>query len=233
MKNKKKATPAQSSHLNTTFNNIYSNENSVVVKQFKSHMAQYRDYIFGVYGGVDDAIDEILKLVNELQLKNKPADFKRVENSFVFNDYVFTVCRADEAVGFNGQPGRFSISRRSARNVFLRLLCWIPLDEPQFVFRCCKEISAVKEELNILELLDRASKCLQCDLSANDLAGQLAYEQAKLNEVGFDELVLLSTLEHLLFLGAKFDLLAALEHAYLLADGFFYAYCGSTEVQYE
>lgn len=233
MIDKKKAAPPQNSQLNTSINKINYSKKAVVIKQFKSHMSEYRDCILGTYDCADGAVDYVLKLISELQLANEPTDFKRVGNCFSSNDYVFNVYTAAEAIGFSGQAGYFSISRRSACNVFLRLLCWVPVTQSPLVFQCCKEISRAKTDVDIVELLAQLAKCQRCDLTVAELVGQFVYEQAKLDKIGFDELVLLTTLERLLLLGVQFDLLAALQHASLLSDGFFYSYCDSVGVQYE
>lgn len=233
MIDEKKAVPPQNSYLYVPLNEIDHSKKFVIVKHFRSHASEFRDCIVGTYSSIEEAHRNVFSIIENIQQEDQSIGFKAINNSFLSRDYSFDVYAADDVIGFYGQEGYFTIKRRSARNVFIRLLQWVPVTEVPMVFRCCSKILQVETDKQIINLLSRLAICTGCDLTPVEIAGQYAYQQAKLKQLGFDELVLLDVLEYLVFLGAKFDWFAALEHAYLLSDGSFYAYCNSKELQYE
>lgn len=233
MIDEKKAVPPQNSYLYVPLNEIDHSKKFVIVKHFRSHASVFRDCIIGTYSSIEETHRNVCSIIENIQQENKSIGFKTIDNSFLSRDYSFDVYAADDVIGFYGQEGCFTINRRSARNVFIRLLHWVPVTDVPMIFRCCSKILQVETDKQIIDLLSRLATCQKCDLTPAERAGQYAYQQAKLKQLGFDELVLLDLLEYLIFLGAKFDLFAALEHAYFLSDGSFYAYCNSKELQYE
>lgn len=224
MIDKKKAVPPQNSQIyNFSYKTNY-NKKVAVIKQFKSHMSEYRDYIIGTYDCVDEARDHVLQLINRLEMQKQLVNFRRTENSFSSKDYTFSIFVAQETIGYQGQAGFFSLTRRSASNVFIRLPVWQPITDVPAVLICCSAILTIDAER-----LDQSAQCSNCSLTIDELAGQFAYQQVKLEKKGFSEPALLTELETLRLAGVKFELLAALRHAILLSDATVYSYCSIGE----